>query len=198
MKNMNTKSFTIVVFIVVIAGLGYYTHLNNQTKKQKEWNTPTEVQQLLEYDFEGNYPKTVRETVKLHCKYLKNAYNGKFNDEDLYTANLKIRELFDEDLLANNPEEQQLKGLKDDIALYEQNKQKFTGYSLQESSQIKYNTEDGKDYAKIMATLDFTVSSAAISVEQEYLLRKDENGKWKILGWQTVKTGENQNKGDAK
>ena len=198
MKNMSTKSFTIIVFIIVIAGLGYYTCLNNQTKKQKELNTQTEAQQLLEYDFEGNYPKTVRETVKLHCRYLKNAYNGKFSEEDLYTVNLKIRELLDEDLLANNPEEQQLQGLKDDIALYEENKQKFTGYSLQESSQIKYNTEDGKDYAKISATLNFTVGSAALSVEQEYLLRKDENGKWKILGWQTVKTGENQNKGDAK
>lgn len=198
MKKVNTKGFTMVVFILVIAGLGYYTYLNNQTRKQQDTTSKSEIQQLLEYDFEENYPKTVRETVKLHCKYLKNAYNEKFEEEDLYTVNKNIRKLFDEELLEYNSEDHQLQGLKNDIELYKEKKQKFTSYSLQEASQIQYNTEDGKDYAKTTVTLNFTVDSVVVSAEQEYLLRKDENGYWKILGWQTVKNSSEQNKGDDK
>ena len=140
----------------------------------------------------------MRETVKLHCKYLKNAYNEKFEEEDLYTVNKNIRKLFDEELLEYNSEDHQLQGLKNDIELYKEKKQKFTSYSLQEASQIQYNTEDGKDYAKTTVTLNFTVDSVVVSAEQEYLLRKDENGYWKILGWQTVKNSSEQNKGDDK
>lgn len=198
MKKMNTKSFTMVVLLLVIVGLGYYTHLNNQTNKKNEKSSPSEKQQLLEYDFEKNYPKTVRETVKLHCKYLKNAYNGKFEEDELYTVNSNIRQLFDEELLAYNSEEQQLQGLKTDIALYKDKKQKFTGYSLEEASQIQYNTEDGREYAKTAVTLNFSISSTAVSVEQEYLLRKDNDGKWKILGWQTVEPASGKTEGDVK
>lgn len=197
MKKWNTKGFAMVILILVIAGLGYYISLINQTKKQKDTTSKTEKQQLLEYDFEEDYPKTVRETVKLHCKYLKNAYNGKFKEEELPVANSNMRKLFDEELLAHNSEEQQFEGLKKDIALYNEKKQKFVSYSLEESSQIQYNTEDGKDYAKTTATLNITVGSTAVFVEQEYLLRKDESGKWKILGWQTVQPDADKNEGDV-
>lgn len=197
MKKWNTKGFAMVILILVIAGLGYYISLINQTKKQKDTTSKTEKQQLLEYDFEEDYPKTVRETVKLHCKYLKNAYNGKFKEEELPVANSNMRKLFDEELLAHNSEKQQFEGLKKDIALYNEKKQKFVSYSLEESSQIQYNTEDGKDYAKTTATLNITVGSTAVFVEQEYLLRKDESGKWKILGWQTVQPDADKNEGDV-
>lgn len=197
MKKINTKSFTMIILVLVIAGLGFYTYLINQTKKQQKTVYKTEAQQLLEYDFEENYPKTVRETVRLHCKYLKNIYNRKFGEEDLSVVNSNIRKLFDEELLTYNPEEQQLQELKKDIALYKEKKQKFVSYSLEESSQVEYNTEEEKEYAKITATLNITVDSVAVFVEQEYLLRKDESGRWKILGWQSVKPDVDENKGDV-
>ncbi len=197
MKKINTKSFTMIILVLVIAGLGFYTYLINQTKKQQKTVYKTEAQQLLEYDFEENYPKTVRETVRLHCKYLKNVYNRKFGEEDLSVVNSNIRKLFDEELLTYNPEEQQLQELKKDIALYKEKKQKFVSYSLEESSQVEYNTEEEKEYAKITATLNITVDSVAVFVEQEYLLRKDESGRWKILGWQSVKPDVDENKGDV-
>ena len=87
--------------------------------------------------------------------------------------------------------------MKNDIALYTEKKQKITGYSLEEPSQIQYNTEEGKDYAKTTVTLNLSVASTAVSVEQEYLLRKAEDGKWKILGWQTVVPASEDNEGDV-
>lgn len=188
MKKGNTKGFVIIILILVVVGLGFYTYLINQAKRHQKTTSKTEVEQLLEYDFEENYPKTVKETVKLHCKYLKNAYGLKFEEEQFPIANSNMRKLYDEELLAYNSEEQQFEELKKEISLYKDKKQKFIGYSLEESSQIQYNTEDGKDYAKIEVTLNITVGGAPVYVEQEYLLRKDESGKWKILGWQTLQS----------
>ena len=197
MKKIGMKGFTVVIMLIVILGLVYYTYLNNNASNRQETSEETEAEKLLNYDFENNYPKTVRETVKLHCRYLKSAYNDAFAEEELFTINRNIRELFDEELLQNNAEADQLQGLKDEIQLYEENKQKFISYSLAEASQVQYNTEDGVEYAKMKVTIVLKVDGGTMSGDEEYILRKDEEGRWKILGWQTVDKNTTENEGEA-
>ncbi|MBR1865646.1 MAG: hypothetical protein IJ801_03980 [Lachnospiraceae bacterium] len=197
MKRTGNKGFTTIVLLLVIAGLGYYTYLSNHANSSRDIPKDTEVEQLLTYDFENDYPKTVRETVKLHCRYLKCAYNAGFTEDELSTANRQIRKLFDQELLEFNSEEAQLQDMKEDIKLYDEKKQKFTSYSLGEASQVVYNTENGKDYAKIKATIVLRVDAVNMSVDREYILRKDEDGRWKILGWESVTNKAAENEGDA-
>lgn len=197
MKKMGTKGFTAVIVLIVILGLAYYTYLNNNAGNRQETAEETETEKLLNYDFENNYPKTVRETVKLHCRYLKSAYNNTFTEEELFTINHNVRELFDEELLQNNAEAEQLQGLKDEIQLYEENKQKFVSYSLAEASQVQYNTEDGVEYAKMKVTIVLKVDGGTLSGDEEYILRKDEQGRWKILGWQAVNKNTTEDEGEA-
>ncbi len=197
MKKTGTKGFTTVVLLLVIVGLGYYTYLNNNIKNNRDVSKMTESEELLNYNFENDYPKTVRETVKLHCRYLKSIYNGSFTEDELFTINKQIRQLLDDDLLAYNSEAQQLQALEKDIQLYKDRNQKFISYSLAEASQIKYNTEDGIDYAKIKVDIAMRLDKASVSVEEEYILRKNKDGKWKILGWQTVNNQTTEYKGDT-
>ena len=195
-KKMGTRGFTTVILLLVIIGLAFYTYLNNHSGDKREIKKTSEVEALVNYDFENDYPKTVRETVKLHCNYMKNAYNNKFTEDELFTVNRNIRCLFDEELLAINTEEQQLQGLKDEVLLYEENKQKFISFSLAEGSQVQYNTENEKEYAKIKVTLTLRVDSATVSAQEEYILRQDEEGRWKILGWKVMSRGSAGDKGD--
>ncbi len=197
MKKIGTRGFITIVLLLVIAGLVYYTYLNNRASSRKETDESSEAQQLLEYDFVDNYPKTVRETVKLHLNYLKNAYNDKFTEDELFTVNRQIRQLFDDELLAANAEDKQLQGLKDEMQLYKDNKQKFVSFSLAEGSQVQYNTENDREYAKIKVSLVIKVSSASASVDEEYILRKDSEGRWKILGWQRTDNPSSEDEGDA-
>lgn len=186
MKKKGMTGFTTVVLLLVIVGLGYYTYLNDHAGNKKEVPKNSESEQLLNYDFENDYPKTVRETVKLHCNYLKNIYNQGFTEEELFTVNKNIRQIFDEDLLAINTEEEQLQGMKNEIQLYKDNNQKIVSFSLAEGSQVQYNTENDVEYAKMAATLIVKVDTSSVSIEEEYILRKDSEGRWKILGWQIV------------
>lgn len=197
MKKTGVKGFTMGVFLMVIAGLSYYTYLNNKTTSEKEIEKMSETQQLLEYNFTDAYPKTVRETVKLHCKFLKNAYNDSFTEDELFTVNKQIRQMLDEELLEYNPQDQQLQGLKEEIARYKDNKQKYIGYKVAESSQIKYNTQGDREYAKVKVTITLQVGTNNQTVDEEYILRKDEEDRWKILGWQAENNQTIKAKGDT-
>ena len=197
MKKNGVGGFTTVMLLAVLAGLGYYTYLNNNTVSKKNAEIKTEKEELLEYDFNENYPKTVRETVKMHCKYLKDVYTGKYTEDELFTMNKQIRQLYDEELLEQNPQEKQLAELQEDIQQYDEMKKKFSSYSLAEASQVEYNTEDGVEYAKIKVDIILIVEGVSVSGEEEYILRKDDEGKWKILGWQVVSKDTTESEGDA-
>lgn len=194
-KKAGTQGFTAMVLLFVIVGLGYYTYLNNRAKNNRDVKKTTEEEQLLNYDFVNDYPKTVRETVKLHCRYLKSVYSGVYSEDELFTINKQIRQLFDDDLLEYNSEEKQLQGLKDDIKLYDESKRKFLSYTLTEASQIEYNTENDREYAKMKVTIGMRVDTVPVSADEEYILRKDAEGRWKILGWQVVNTTTKEQEG---
>ena len=186
-KKGGMQAFTAAVFIIVIIVVFLYSLATNKFGRRKELEPTSEVDKLLNYDFVDNYPKTVRETVKLHCRYMKCAYNDNFTKEQLVTVNQNMRQLMDSELLSINSEETQLKGLQNDIQFYIDNKQKFVSYSLPEQSQIKYNTENDVEYAKIRVGTMLRVDGATVKGDQEYLLRKDAQGRWKILGWMADK-----------
>ena len=63
---------------------------------------------------------------------------------------------------------------------------------------LENNTEDGKEYAKIKVTIILNMESSRVSTDEEYILRKDGEGYWKIMGWQVVKNKEAENEGEAK
>lgn len=191
MKKMNNKGFVLLIIVLMMAGLFYYVYLSDNGGNDQNVTASSETERLLHYDFENDYPKTVRETVKLHNKYLKAAYNGSFSEDELAIVNQNIRQLFDLDLLNYNSETDQLAGLKEEIETYQNEKKKIVNFSVAEGSQVQYNTEEGKEYAKIKVTLVLKVEGSSISVDEEYLLRQDEEGRWKILGWQAVKTASN-------
>lgn len=194
-----TKIFILVVFFLVLAALWYYTYLSNNAPSHQDVTLSSEKEILLGYDMEVDYPKTVRETVKLHCRYVKYVYSEEFikdgTEDEIFTMNQQMRSLFDEELLELNSPDKQLQALKDEMALYKANKQKLISYTLAEASQIEYNTENGTEYAKMRVTLALTIDGASATADEEYILRKDAEGKWKILGWQAV---QKENKGDAK
>lgn len=191
MKKMNTKGFVLLIIVLMIVGLFYYVYLNDNAGKSQSVTSSSETEKLLNYDFENDYPKTVRETVKLHNNYLKTTYNGGFSEEELSIVNHNIRQLFDSDLLEYNDEAKQLSGLKNEIQIYQEEKRKIVNFSVAEGSQVQYNNEEGKEYAKIKVTLILKIEGSTVSVDEEYILRQDDEGRWKILGWQAINNASN-------
>ena len=118
MKKQKTNVFTFRVILIVLAVLTVYFVVGNRAKKGPDAEDSSEVDKLLNYDFTDQYPKTVKETVRLHCRYMKCAYNNEFTEEELKKANQQIRNLYDDELLDYNEESAQLASLKEDIQYY--------------------------------------------------------------------------------
>ena len=51
---------------------------------------------------------------------------------------------------------------------------------------------------QIKVTVLLRKDSSSAKGQEEYILRKNDNGEWKILGWQAVKDSSTEDKGDAK
>lgn len=182
-KNIRTVG---VIGLLIVLALVYYNYLNNKAGDRFDKAQPTETEKLENYNFEDEYPKTVRDVVKLHCRYLKCIYNGDFKEEELETLNNKMRELYDDTLLAYNKENVQLETLKNDIQDYKDKKTTITSYIMSQADDVEYYTIEDIEYAKIDVTVNIKVKTSGDKTYEEYLLAKDNKDRWRIMGWRVV------------
>ena len=107
-------------------------------------------------------------------------------EEDVNALALKVQELFDDELIANNPQEEYLTELKSEIASFQTSNSQILNYSTSSSVDVDYFEEDGCSFARIYGTYYLQVQKNLKSLEEVFLLRKDEEGHWKLYGWQPI------------
>lgn len=173
--------------VIVLAALlcigavcgGFYYVANKQNDVEEV--ELTEVQKLLTKDLEKNYPSTPREVIKLYNRILMSYYADEYTEEELEGLMDQMLVLFDEELKQNNPRDQYLLSLKADIAQYKQAKKLISQSSVCDSDKIKYMTDGGDELAYVTASYFVRKDTDFSRTYQEYVLRKDSNGDWKIL-----------------
>ena len=105
---------------------------------------------------------------------------------ELIDENRKQLQLFDEELRENNEEESYLIRLQGEVQNYKNNKRKITSVSLASSTNVDYYTADGYSFARISCGYTMTENGKKSSTVMVYLLRRDDNRRWKIYGWETA------------
>jgi len=153
----------------------------------------SEAQKLIDKNLDDSYPATEREVVKIYCRIQQEIYSGECSEEDVQKLFKQMRKLYDEELLAENSYDKQYKGLMDEVKKYKKNKIKITSYHiLDESGEVEKGTYEGKEQALVDVGFKTKENDDRQSHVQEFVLRKDDDGRWKILGWYKVdaETGE--------
>lgn len=184
------KSIKMIIIGVVLAALvlGYYYYLSNRTKQAKEEMEMvqiTEVQNVLMRDLENYYPPTPKTVLEYYCEITKCFYNEEYTDEELEQLAQKIQELYDDELIANKTYDEYIEDLRADIA----NMQGSTIASCELSASTdveEYYTEEGDHCARMYCTFYIYKDSQTITTVERFVLRQDEDGHWKILGWELV------------
>ncbi len=182
-----TKGMLILI-VLVCAVIGYYYYISNKPAKegtsQEETTVVTNVQNVLLRNLERNYPPTPKEVVKYYADITLCFYSEEYTDEELEQLALKIRELYDEEFLAANPEEAYLEELKKDIAEFEEGQYSMSGYYTSSSTDVFFFEEDGYEWARLYCTFYIKKGkNTNVNSEEVFVLRKDEQGHWKIYGW---------------
>ena len=96
---------------------------------------------------------------------------------------IRARELYDEELLANNEFDTHVTLLQAEIKDYKDHKRVISAVSVAASTNVDFFEEDGYEFARIYCGYNVTEGSTTRQTRQIYLLRRDENRRWKIYGW---------------
>lgn len=180
----------LIVFGVILIAIvvGYALHLNHKSKTDVERVVEsTAVQKVLQKDWERSYPPTEKEVVKCFAEITQCFYNEDYTDDELVQMAEKIQELYDEELIANKTQEEYLADLRNEIADMKKNKWTISSYVVSSSLDVENFTENGYSCARLYCTFNIKQSTNGTSRSMEqFVLRKDDTGHWKILGWELV------------
>lgn len=185
-KKMIQNIVTMVIVVVLLVG-GYY-FISNRTKDSDVDLPETKVEQLIARDMDIDYPATPRMVVQLYSEFSKCFYDKDYNEKQYNQLVEQYRKLLDQELLVNNPEEDHLTVLSEEINGYEDADRFILTFYETKNSEPKLYKMDGKEYAKMSITYSLREGQKSVlNTEEEFVLRKDSEGKWKILGWQLAK-----------
>lgn len=175
--------FTAAVLLIIIGGLLYMDVAKRRNiKSQESAAKHAQALKLLDRDLDADYPETPREVAKYYSGITKALYSG-LEDRDVEALAYKILELYDDEFLQNNPEDKYLKNLYSDIAAWNKEKRTITNYLLVNDELETKETVDNKEYATVYVSY-IIMDKGKTSEVRKYLLRKNDDGNWKILGWE--------------
>lgn len=181
-RTANTFGMMLIFGIAIVA---IYFKLSTSTSPiiEKSFSDKTELELLLTKDIEKDYPSSPREVIKLYTRIMKSFYNESLTDEQVNQLAKQIRCLYDDELLANNSYEDYLLELKVEITEYKSAKRNVMNEIIEDSNKVKYWSKDEKEYASLTAGFTIKEKDSYTKMYEDFILRKDEQENWKIMGW---------------
>ena len=177
-----------IACICLICG-GYFLFSQNNTVSEENL---TEVEKVLVKDLKKDYPKTPREVVKFYNRIVKCYYSEKLSDKEIEDMVDQMRYLLDEDLLMVNPRDEYYKSVVKDIEDYNSKNKRIVNTDVCDSNDVTY-IDDVKDGENEVDKLAYVNASYFINTDgqftntyQQFVLRQDDDGRWKILTFYEV------------
>ncbi|MDE7198511.1 MAG: hypothetical protein K2O15_06465 [Lachnospiraceae bacterium] len=189
MKRSSGIKIVIVAVILAAIVLGYFYYLGRRDRQQtQEEVVATVVQSVLMRDLEHNYPPTPKEVVKYYSEITECFYNEEYSDEELAQLASKVQYLYDAELVANKTQEQYMEDLRNDILEMKGKKYTIASYEVSASTDVEYFTQNDYSCARLYCTyyLRQPNSGTRVASLERFVLRQDQDGHWKILGWELV------------
>lgn len=187
-KKKDLLTGIIVILMAAVFIMGFFVLVNRKNgEKTPEATTVSPVDQVLLRDLERNYPPTPKEVLRFYSDLTTCFYRTDLTEEQLRKLALKAREIYDSELCADKTEEEYIEDLKKDILSFQAANLVVSGYSLSSSTDVEFFSADGFEFARLYANYRLRQGSEYAYVNEVFILRKDENGHWKIYGWDTVK-----------
>lgn len=191
MKKATGTRALVFCAVMVLLVVGYYYYLSNRNVPQPEEAVPEEevlapTQEVLLRNLDTNYPPTPREVVKYFSEITQCFYNEENTEEEIEALGLKIRELYDDELVENQTEENYLASLKFDIEEFKKYNRTISSYAPSSSVDVDTFSEDGYDWARLYCIYGIKQGELLYNSNIVFVLRKDEQGHYKIYGWKLV------------
>jgi hypothetical protein len=181
--------WTIILIFVTLVVLGFYFYLTNirdAGSDPEETEVVTKTQTIIQRNLDTPYPPTPKELVSFFAELTQCLYNETYTDKEMEELGSQLYKLYDPDFQAYNPWDTYLVDLKGDIKTQRDSDRTIMSYVVSASTDVVYYSEDGADYAGLLCSFNYREGLKVNTTDRQFLLRKNENGHWKILGWKMV------------
>lgn len=172
-----------VLAVMVITVFALYYYLVNKVERSSPEVETTAVQDVLLKNLETDYPPTVREVIKYYNEIMNCYYSENPTDEEVRKLADKAMELYDAELVDYQDEEMYISDLKAEMASFAASETVLSHVALSSSTAVDYYTYNGRDCAQIRCIYTMRQKTNLVTIKEVYVLRKDDEGRWKILGW---------------
>ncbi len=177
------KGFIIgLVLIGLVLGYFYYLSVRKGGDESDEVEI-SPVQEVLLRNLDKSYPPSPREGLKDYGQLVQCFYGEEYTEEEFEQLAAKVMELYDDELAGNQTPEQYLENLRWDVDQWKEKETKVSSYSLPSSTDVDFFTEDGYSWARLYFGMNLRKGTQLDVINAVYLLRKDDQGHWKIYGW---------------
>ena len=192
MKKRYKSIVVIIVVLFVLAVLGAFVYLNNRptTAGDEEEVVISNVDNVVLRNLEMNYPPTPKELLKYYSEITVCFYEENLSEEDLTRLAQTARKLYDDELCAGVTEEEYIASLREDILEFNSMGVVVSGYTVSASTDVEEFVVDGRDCARLYVTYRLRQGTEYIYSSEVFIMRKDEDGHWKILGWDLLEEEE--------
>ena len=182
-KNDSAKRIVIMIILAAIVVGGFAMIALRNKPSEATPNTLTPVEEVLSRNLGNNYPGTPKEVLKYYSEITRCFYSEPYTPEQLGELAAKSRDLLDDELRAQQDDERYLNDLKTSIDIFKSNDRNISSYSVSSAADIDYYRFENADWAKAMCVFTIREGTKMVATQEEFLLRKDPQGHWKIFGW---------------
>lgn len=183
MKKTLRIGVAVICMVAIVVGYYYYLSHRNASVEAETQVQLSEVQSIIDKDFEKEYPATPRSVVKWYNRIIEAYYAESYSDEELEKMADHARLLLDEDLLAVNPKDRYMFALTNEIQDYKNRSRVIVSSSVCDTKEVRYEKVKGSECAYVSAYYFIREGSTYTRTYEDYCLRKDASGNWKILTW---------------
>ena len=176
-----------VILLLVTAMIGYYYYLSNRAAADSEDNLNlTVAQELINRNLTYTYPPSPKEVVKFYSDITKCFYNEEYDNAELEQLAEQTYKLYDDRLIACNDWNTYLVELTKQINDFKEKNIRVSSYFIPSSDDVEYFTRNDEKYAKLYCSYVLQSGSSKKTVDEVFILHKDADGHWKILGWDSA------------
>ncbi len=193
----NNKKVTLLLamaIVVVIIVIVFFRLANSNDVNEGEVSLSKTQSVILEHNLEVDYPQSPKAVVKYYAELSQCMYESGNTEKDISDLAVQSRKLLDDQLVAQQTDEEYLSALKKTISKFASEKRRIVSFTVSSSTDVNYYKADsGDEMASLYCIYTLQKGSLNYSDNEEYILRKDGDGHWKILGWQSAldKNGSN-------
>lgn len=176
------RSIVLMVFaaIVILGVFMLFTRRGSNTNTTTEEETLTEVQKITTIDLKKTYPQTPPTVVNLYARTMKVLYKESYTDEEFAKMADVMSGIFDSEFLA--VQQNWPSGLKSEVEQKRKDDFSIPKYEVL-TSDLQEKRDNGEEIANVVAKIHLRHGTHTTPYNYLFVLRKDSEGLWKIMGW---------------